>query len=82
MVFQIVPHYLFSHWFSRNQLRLNGNKQGDVRAFTQAPGRIKGSFHDNVSLLTIAQKNGRNVYFKCAVNLRGKYDLVSTAVIL
>ena len=73
-----VHQYLFSNRLPGNQLRLQGNKQGEVGACTQASDGIKAPIRRHTPLLAVAQKNWRNVDFKCPINLRRKHDLVNT----
>lgn len=73
--------YLFSNRLPGNQLRLHGDEQGDVGAFTQASHGVKTPLDNHAPFLAVAQENGGNVYFKCPINLWTTYDLVNTLVI-
>lgn len=63
------PTYLLSHRLPRDQLGLDGDEQGDVGAFAEAADRVKTPLCNHAPLLTVAQKNWGDVYFKRSVNL-------------
>ena len=80
MGFQRVHSYLFSNRLPRNQLRLQGDEQRDVRAFTQASDRVKTPLHHHASLLAIAQEHWGNIDLKRSIDLWRKYNSVSVLV--
>ena len=69
MGFQRLHSYLFSNRLPRNQLRLQGNEQSDVRAFTQASDGVKTPVHHHASLLTVAQEHWGNIDLKRSIDL-------------